>query len=507
MRGETYSAAASGTSSRHATWAGLLLTLSVIVIARWIYNGWGKRQCQGESNLRCLMRRIVLLVFFLGIIRYLLLRLDMPGGVFGIDLFDSALFADDAPGGLMRTAGDYLISAAFLLTFVFGVVKSFRTYYGGILEKQVSRGHPFDLVRMLGRSALMTAVIAGVMLGSTLIVARTVLNSNPRLIGLDAGFFSIPALTLHTALLFAVAAVFIAAVFLFRLLLSWGGGPKAEMIVSSAAAIAAAWFLVHPHWSALIAGVALIFLAARIFPLLKKEELLSVVFASFFLVLICSVVIFGVGTRGYNEIRRGKIEELAADINDPEENMFEMALQFGMEEIAADRTLVSKAMSRSQTAAFEIWAESDLSGMGRPCVFDVFDDADNRFSSFSVGIPFEIAGVFDDAGHALERPGVVSLVRDSDFGKVYYFVGITPIRHPSGRLAGRVEVKWPYHFENPAMLTSAGPAAPEILRNVERGSVTPRIDEPEKLLVARVEGGRVVESSAPSVKTGTPLGG
>jgi PAS domain S-box-containing protein len=507
VRGETYEAAAAGAAGRRATWAGLLLTLSVIVIARWIYNGWGKRRPGGESNLRAFARRVVLLVFFIGIIRYLLLRLEMPGGIFGIDLFDSALFADDAPGGLMRTAGDYLVSAAFLLALVFGIVKSFRTYYGGILEKQISRGAPFDALRMAVRAVLLAAVLAGAAYGSTLIVSRTVLNSNPRLIGLDAGFFSIPALTLHTALLFSVAAVFIAAIFLFRLLLSWGGGPKGEALLSSALGLAAVYFLVHPHWSALVAAAALIFLSARIFPLLRKEEVLSVVFASFFLVLICSVVIYGVGTKAYDEIRRGKIEELAGDINDPQENMFEMALQFGMEEIAADRTLVSKAMSHSQSAAFEIWAGSDLSGLGRPCVFDVYDAAGVRFSSFSVGIPFEIAGVFDDGGYPLEKTGVLSVERDSDFGKVYYFVGVAPIRHPSGRLAGRVEVKWPYHFENPSMLTSAGPAAPEILRNVERGSVTPRIDEPEKLLVARVEGGRVLESSDPMLRTGTPLAG
>lgn len=505
VRGETYAAAAAGGSSRRATWAGILLTLLVIVIARWIYNGWGKRRRRGESRLPTLLRRIILLVFFLGVIRYLLLRLEMPGGIFGVDLFDSALFADDVPGGLMRTAGDYLISSAFMLTFVFGVVKSFRTYYSGILEKRLSRGRPFDPVRMLARAVLLAVILAGTVPGSTLVVSRTVLNANPRLIGLDAGFFSIPALTLHAALLFAVAAMFIAAVFLFRLLLGWGGGPKAETSISAAAALVAVYFVLHPHWSALAAAAALIFLAARIFPMLRKEELLSVVFASFFLVFICSVVIFGVGARGYDEIRKTRVKELARDINDPEENMFELALQFGMEEIAADRSLVSKVMSRMQSAAFEVWAESDLSGLGKPCVFDVFDAAGTKFSSFSIGIPFEIAGVFDDAGDVTLHPGVVRMVRDSDFGKVFYFVGVTPVRHPSGRLAGRVEVKWPYHYENPAMLTIAGPAAPEILRNVERGSVTPRIDEPEKLLVARVADGLVAESSDPSLRTGTPL--
>jgi PAS domain S-box-containing protein len=503
--GETYAAAAAGGSRRRATWAGFVLTLLVIVIARWIYNGWGKRMHGRESRLRCLLRRIVLLIFFLGVIRYLLLRLEMPGEIFGVDLFDSALFADDAPGGLMRTAGDYLISSAFMLTFVFGLVKSFRTYYGGILEKRISRGNPFGPVRMMARSALLAGILSAVVAGATLIVSRTVLNSNPRLIGLDAELFSIPALTLHTALLFSVAAIFIAAIFLFRLLLSWGGGPKGEAAVSVAASLFAVYFLLHPHWSGLVAAAALIFLASRIFPMLRKEEILSVVFTSFFLVLICSVVIFGIASRGYDEIRRTRVEELAGDINDPGENMFELALQFGMEEIAADRSLVSKIMSRTQSAAFEIWAESDLSGLGKPCVFDVFDATGTKFSSFSIGIPFEIAGVFDDAGDDAIGPGVVGMVRDSDFGKVFYFVGVTPVSHPSGRLAGRVEVKWPYHYENPAMLTSAGPAAPEILRNVERGSVTPRIDEPEKLLVARVEGGFVAESSDPSLRTGTPL--
>ncbi len=505
VRGETYAAAAAGNSSRRATWAGILLTILVIVIARWIYNGWGKGMRRGESTLPALLRRIALLVFFLGVIRYLLLRLEMPGGIFGVDLFDSALFADDAPGGLMRTAGDYLVSSVFLLTFVFGTVKSFRTYYSGVLEKQIAGGAPFNAVRMLARAVLLAAILAGAVLGSTLIVVRTVLNSNPRLIGLDAGFLSIPAITLHTALLFAVAAVFIAAVFLFRLLLSWGGGPKAETFVSAVAALAAVYFVLHPHWSAIVAAAMLIFLAARIFPMLRKEELLSVVFASFFLVLICSVVIYGVGSGGYDEIRKTRVKELAGDINDPEENMFELALQFGMDEIAADRSLVSKIMSRTQSAAFEIWAESDLSGLGKPCVFDIFDAAGTKFSSFSIGIPFEVAGVFDDAGDVTQNPGVVRMVRDSDFGKVFYFVGVTPVRHPTGRLAGRVEVKWPYHYENPVMLTSAGPAAPEILRNVEWGSVAPRIDEPEKLLVVRVAEGLVAASSDPSLRTGTPL--
>ena len=191
VRGETYAAASAAAERRRATWAALLLTLCVVVIARRVYDGWGRRRREGESGPRRLLRRIALLAFFLGLVRFLLLRIDMPGEIFGIDLFDAALFGDDAPGGLMRTAGDYLISSAFLLALVFGVVKAFRTYYGGTLEKPVSRGGSFSIPRMLARAVLMTGVLAGAAFGSTMLVSRTVLNSNPRLIGLDVAFFSI----------------------------------------------------------------------------------------------------------------------------------------------------------------------------------------------------------------------------------------------------------------------------------------------------------------------------
>jgi PAS domain S-box-containing protein len=63
----------------------------------------------------------------------------------------------------------------------------------------------------------------------------------------------------------------------------------------------------------------------------------------------------------------------------------------------------------------------------------------------------------------------------------------------------------PYFYENPLMLTGAGPGAPEILRNIALGSIAPRVDEPERLLVARVSGGRIADSSDPALPAGAPV--
>ena len=497
VRGASFEAATARASSRRALWAGLLLALCVTVIARHLYRRYGKRSARGGGRAWISVRQSLLLLLFLALIRFILLRLEIPSGVFGLTLFDPAIFADDLPGGLMRTAGDFLISATFLLMLVFGAIKVFRTHYGGLLERPPFRGAAFSVRRLIVKAPLTAAVLAGAGASASALVARTVLNSNPRIIGLDAGFFSIPVLALHMALLFAVSALLIAAVFLMRLLLSRGGGPPAEGFAASAAGLVILYAALEPHWSVLVASAALIGLAFRVFPLLRKEELLSVIFASFFLVIVCSVVIYGVASAGYDELRRQRVVERARDFNYPEDNWLQIVLPDMAQEIAADRSIVSKVLSRDRAVAFEVWAGSELSRFNLACRFDVFDAAGRELSTFSVGLPLEIEGELDDAGEISELPEVARMVSETDAGKVHYFVAVAPLYHITGRKAGRVEVKAPYFYEDPSMLTGAGPMAPEILRNIERGSVAPRIDEPEQLLVARVEDGRVADSSSP----------
>lgn len=508
VAGETYETVRVGREQRRALWAGLLLALCVAVIARWTYRIWGRRRRPGESRPLALLRQIAALMLFLALIRYLLLRLEIPGAFFGTNLFDPALFADDIPGGLLRTGGDFLVTAVFLLLFVFGALKAFRTYYGGYLERRLVRGARFSAARALLSAAVIAGALWGAGFAAQRIVSRSVVNANPRLIGLDAGFFSIPVFAIHMALLFAVAALLIAAVFFIRLILCRGGGPATEHVAAGAAGLAVMWLLLDPSWPLAAAGIATVLLSARIFPMLRKEELLSVIFASFVLVLICSVVIYGVAAREYDALRRGRVVERTQELNFPEDSWLQIVLPDLVEELSSDRTVVSRILSHSQTVAFEAWAGSDLSLFGLSCLFDVFDASGTRFSQFSVGVPFEVTGALEEASagaDSLRLPGVVRLGRGTDYGEVRWFLGVAPMYHASGRVAGRVAVSVPYFYENPVMLTGAGPEAPEILRNIELGSVAPRIDEPERLLVARVSGGKIVDSSDPALPAGAPV--
>jgi len=508
VSGETFETMRAAREQRRALWAGLLLALCVAVIARWTYRVWGRRRRPGERRLIALVRQTAALGLFLALIRYLLLRLEIPGAFFGTNLFDPALFADDIPGGLLRTGGDFLVTAVFLLLFVFGALKAFRTYYAGYLERRLSRGAPFSAVRAFVSAIVIAGSLAGAGYAAQQIVSRTVVNSNPRLIGLDAGFFSIPVFAIHMALLFTVAALAIAAVFLIRLAMCRGGGPAVEHAAAGVAGLAGMWLLIHPAWPVLLAGAATVVLAARVFPMLRKEELLSVIFASFILVLICSVIIYGVAAREYDSLRRDRIVDRTKELNYPEDSWLQVVLPDLVEELSSDRTVVSRILSHNQTVAFEAWAGSDLSLFGISCLFDVFDASGNRFSQFSVGVPFEVAGPLEEeaaGADSLDRPGVLRFGRDTDYGEVRWFLGVAPMYHASGRLAGRITVSVPYFYENPVMLTGAGPEAPEILRNIELGSVSPRIDEPERLFVARVSGGTIADSSDPALPAGAPI--
>ncbi|MBN1164071.1 MAG: HAMP domain-containing protein [Candidatus Krumholzibacteriota bacterium] len=507
VKGDPFSSVSREKEEKKALWAGLILTLSVIIIARWIYHLFATRSGPEGNRAWKLIRWIVILVFFLVVIRYLLLKLDLPRAFGGFSLFDPALFADDLPGGLMKTMGDFIISSLFLLMFVFGSIKAFRTCYRGDLERGLFSSAPFHPLRLLLRAALLFLILAGITFLATDIVSRVVLNSNPRLIGLETGFFKLPILSLHLAMLFTVSAIFMAAIFLIRLIMIAGGGGKMEGLFAALFALALFILFLRPSWMLILSGASLLLLSARIFPLLKKEEVLSVIFSSFFLVLICSLVIYNTASARYGELRRSRVLEKAQGFNYPEDNWLQLVLPEICEEITRDRSIVSKILSRRAAGAFEVWAGSDLSRFNLSCVFDVYDSREVLISRFSVGMPFEIAGALPETGGEHKLPTVLRIRQETKKGAVHYLVGISPIYHLSGRNIGRVEIKIPYFYENPGLLIRAGPMAPEIFQNIERGSLAPRIDEPEYLLVAKIGGGRVLSASSPLLPAGTTLPG
>lgn len=503
--GNPYAEVIREAEARTARWASLLLSIAVIVVVVWIFRSYFKRSAAAGALRGILLRRIGALAASLAVIRLILLRLNVPGGLVGTQIFSPAVFADAMPGGVMRNAGDFFVSAVFALILVFGSIKAFRTYYRGILERPLGAGGGFVAARAAAKAVLVFGALEGAVAFASNVVSRTTVNALPRLVGLDVNLLDAPVLALHLSLLFAVSAVFIAALFVVRLALVWGDRRLLEGLAASAAAMAGIVALHAAHGGLVLAAAGLLALSFRIFPLLKKEEAVSVAFASFFLVLVSSLAVYAVASERYTDLRKGYVLEKLKEFNHPEDNWMQVYLPDICEEISNDPTMSSRVVSREESAAFEIWAQSSISRGGLSCVFEVYDADGTRTSRFAVGMPFEIPRRLPARARFAAGPYVETARAETRGGAVLYYAGYAPVFHVRGQLLGWVEITIPYFFENPELLARTGRMAPEILHNFDPGGERRR-DMPEKLLVARVSGGRVIASSDSGLRAGTAPG-
>jgi signal transduction histidine kinase len=502
--GDPYAAVLREAEARKAKWAGLLVSIAVIVIIVWLFRSYFRHGAARRPRRSVFLLRVAGLAAALVAIRLILIRLNIPGGLIGTPIFNPALFADSFPGGVMRSAGDFLVSAVFALILVFGSIKAFRTYYGGHLERPLDAQGAFSPARLVAKAAILFGAMEGAAALSTNAISRATINALPRLVGLDVNLADVPVLVMHLSLLFTVSAIFIAALFAARLALVWGGRRLVEGLAASALAFAGIAALNAGHVGIVVAAAGLLALSFRIFPLLKKDEAVSVVFASFFLVLLSSLAVYSVASERYTDLRKGYILDKVREFNRPEDNWVQVYLPDICAEISNDQSMSARVVSRDAAVAFEMWAESSLSRSGLSCDFEVFDAAGALLSRFAVGMPIEIPRQVPDPARFGTGPFVESARAETRSGAVYYYEGFAPIFHLRGELLGWVEITIPYFFENPELLARTGRMAPEILQNFDPGGERRR-DMPDKLLVARVSGATVTASSESGLRPGTVL--
>lgn len=503
VKGERFSRMVSRKGERKSLLAGILLTLTVTILAVRIYRDYLVRVSRRKNRGWSLTIRVGALFFFLALIRYILLALKIPSRILGTSsLFDPAIFMDNLPGGILRTAGDFLITAFFMLIFVFGAIKVYRTFYQGELERSLPGQGNVSWIKVAARSLLLSGLLYLGTLAASTLVSRVVVNSNPRLVGFDIAFFGLPELSLHLALLFSISAIFITLIFICRLILLWGEGELRITVIAAALLLA---LLHRADPVMLIPAVALLIISARIFPILRKEEIITVMFSSFFLVLALSMLIYGKAEERYEELKQNRVREMAYDFNHPEQNWLKDFLPGITNDISQSRRYGSKVTSKSSSAAFEIWAESSLGKFDLPCLIEVYTRDGERVSTFSLGIPVEITDGMEKDGKITHSTQVRREKSETARGTVFYFNAISPLYSSEGRLAGRVEIKIPYFYENPELLARTGPETPEIFHAREKGTLTRRVDEPQDLLVARVESGRIAASSSPYLSAGESL--
>jgi PAS domain S-box-containing protein len=496
-----------------AAWGTVLTLLALVALfahaMQWIV-------AAGRRARRQRIARAGIFAAFLITLRYSLLAFGTSSTRTGSRLFDPSVFATPALGGLMRSTFDLALTAVFFIVLVYGLVRIVRSKRDAVVRAPAVPGAPWRIVLAGGAAAL-----AG--LGALALIRRltesVVVNANPRLLGETMALTDISVLTLHMSLFLVASGLLLAAVFL-----AWGifralgtGRALAPCVVALGLVIPVC--LVEQSWIPLCLMAPFLWFVMYAPRIAQREDLVSVGIASFALVAITSGVAYVYLTRDYDELRKGFVREKSREVVRPADNWKVVILEDVLGDYAERREIRQAVRlagfgNDAGRLAFDLWAGSPLSLLGYSCAIHVVDAQDSVVSEFSVDMPYRAR--IAEGGERTDTPegdrwAVLDLTRSTPQGSVRFYRGVVNI-HESGvfedttrvtPLIGKVIVDLPFFFENLELAARTGPRTPEVLRNVQRGGVAPRVEEPEALLLARVDaGGRITESSSEQLAVG-----
>ena len=489
------------TKNRRVT-ARALLILAVTILFGLLLRRFPTRLCGPLDVFKALY-----VAGFVVLVRYMLLGFQ-PDKL----IFDPAIFATPILGGVMRSAGDLLITSILFVGALYGVLKVTRD----AARRSDVKAQPTPWLFAV-KGAFAALVLLGVVELVQRFVTNVVVNANPRLVGETMSVTEPQTLILQLS-----AFLMIAGIMLGGLILIWGvyrlrGRQDAVRASLLAAAILLIAGPLVSGWQVTISCVALLlflFFAPRV---VQREDLVSIVIVAFGFVIIVSAAAYTFLNDNYQNLRRTFIQEKVTELTHPSDNWKVFILEDVLETFAKDakirQLLRSGEASEMQRLAFDLWAASPLSLLGYSSAIHVFDESDSLVSRFTVEMPYRVR--LADTGERLETSSsqewvVLDLTTNTPSGVVRFYRGIVNIsdyvslrdgiRAPV--LSGKVVVDIPFHFENLTWAARTGPQAPEVLRNVQEGGISPRVEETEALLLARSRGARVLESSSDILPVG-----
>jgi PAS domain S-box-containing protein len=499
-------------AARRSAWGKSLALLALIALFAQAMAWIGARE-----GPRPAVARAGLFAAFMVALRYGLLAFAPAPAVVHAKLFDPSVFATPALGGLGRNAFDLMVTAIFLVAMVYGLVRMLR-----VPEAMPgAERRP----RAAARAALSLAV-AAVSLAVFEIARRfigvVVVNANPRLLGETMTVTDGGVIALHVGIFLIVAGVLLAGVFALLGLFRAAGESRPVvpclvgwLLVVGAGAAMHRWDPVG--LSALF--LAFVLLAPRI---THREDLVSVGIAAFCLVVVTSGTAYVYLSHDYDELRKGFVLEKSNEVANPSDNwkvvILEDVLSDFSEHPEIRQGIRTPAMEDVERLAFDLWAGSPLSLLGYSCAVYVLNADDRVISEFSVDMPYSAR--IGEGGERTDTPdgnrwAVLDLTRGTPEGAVRFYRGVlnvddSDVREGTTlppRLIGKVIIDLPFFFENLELAARTGPRTPEVLRNVQEGGVAPRVEEPEALLLARVDRDhRVTESSSDQLAVGARVG-
>ncbi|MEJ2722055.1 MAG: hypothetical protein P8181_13100, partial [bacterium] len=457
--------------------------------------------------------KAVYLVLVLVLLRYALLWFQPNFVTSRFQIFEPAIFATPIFGGLMRSAGDLLITSVFFVVALYGVLK--------ITREKERRGEPSPAHGFRWLFAVKGLFAAGAIIGvfelARRFIGSVVLNANPRLVGEAVSLFEPQIVVLHLS-----AFLMVGSIFLTGMICTWGfyrikGRSDTGRASAVAAVVIGAVSLLVFRWD--LAFISLLVLLFIVFAprVVQREDLVSIVITAFCFVVIVSAAAYVFFNQDYQGLRRTFIQEKVAEVTHPSDNWKVFILEDILENLAQEHT-VTAALRQPGTAnvqrlAFDLWAESPLSLLGYSCGIYVFDESDSLVSRFAVEMPYRLRAT-EPGGRmettTAEKWVVLDLTTQTQQGAVRFYRGIVNLEDqtlsvgglPLAVRVGKIVLDIPFFFENLAWAARTGPQTPEVLRNVQEGGIAPRLEETEAILLARLRGTRVLESSSENLPVG-----
>jgi PAS domain S-box-containing protein len=462
-----------------------------------------------RRGFRAMMARVVSLVVFMVALRYSLLavHISQPGG--GFKVFDPVIFATPILHGIMRSAGDLLITSLFLILLVYGILKIAREAEIGRPERRPGgawRTIPTVLVSLF----LLLALFAV----TSRFIGAVVVNANPRLIGASVNFFAPEVIVLHLGVFFMLVGMFLGVILMVWGLLRLSGDTVVLRVVLGLSFMACSIVF----WGWIIGVFALLVLLFILFAprFIHREDLVSIVLASFYFVVIVSGSAYVHFNEEYQGLRKIFIEEKAGELANPSDNWKAFIIEDILDNLSGNaevRRALREDGGELARTSFNLWAESPLSLLGYSSAIYVLNSEDSLVSRFSIDMPFRAN--FTNGKERIDTPAgkktiVHDLVKNTSRGMVRFYRGIVNIEDfvvdetekVEHVALGKVIIDVPYFFENLFWAARTGPRTPEILRNIQEGGVEPRLEEPEDLLLARLRGSFVEESSSDDLPVG-----
>ena len=468
---------------------GLLAFFAIFGLGLWLR----RLQRRGRPEGLPLAWRAPLITLLFLLLRISLAYAAIPASFFpGSAFWNPRSFALDGLGGLFASSGDFLITALAALAVLLLVL---RPYLRPAVEAQERWDEPTS-VRPPGSRLLLLPALLGPVAGIYVagVFARHVYrNSSPALL-FDEQIFDPAALGLHLALF--IAASFLLAICLSPAQLAWKRhslGLVPRWLISLML-LAASLPLLGP------AGVmALALLLPFVWGFRRASaELTGLVFHLFFLVCAVTLVTQDAGERARVEHERAALGDLARRADGQVEIWRSALLEETLITLAKDdglrRELALPNRPGSQ-GALALWRASGMQELGERGGLDIYDARGVRRSRFQWGIdPPERR----DAGRlGLERPDLwMAIDRQAGVGEATFLTGEIVLADPQGKPLGLLVL---------TLLDRRGSLQEQLAQLPwEKPSLfwKPRATPgAERLFIARLAGGSIVESSAPALRS------